>query len=316
MMKIVNTFIVGQPRSGTTSIYNYLRRVSGIYLPDQKQLYHFEKDYNNFRKLHGVDWNKMRNYYNYDLDSYHYHFRKRKDEKIVMDITPSYLFSSSAHKEIVNYNPDAKIIMLFRKPIDYLQSMHRLLVINSIDFVDDFNKSFKLSAKRRFEHIEQATSEKSEICDYESRVAYTAQLSRYYSVFPRRNIKVMFYEDFADNHAEFLAKMLAFLELDNDKDIFSDELHDNSSKAVQYEWLNQLRGKNFLSPVYKFVPAPVRKFVGGLVRNIALRPYETDSIPIDTEILDICANEEKLFLDFLENKNLIDDVERVRLMWG
>jgi len=315
MEKIVNTFITGQPRSGTTSIYNYLKKVPGIYLPNQKQLYHFEKDYNSYRKLHGVDWKKMKKYYNYDLDSYHENFKKRRDEAIVMDITPSYLFSNTAHKEILSYNPNAKIIMIFRKPLDYLQSMHRLLVINSIDFVDDFNKSFKLSAKRRFEHIEQSTSEKSEICDYESRVAYTTQLSRYYSVFPKKNIKIMFYEEFVSNHVDFLTNMVTFLGLDVDKNIFNPELRKNASKAVKYTWLNQLRGKKSLSLVYKYLPASVRRLLGRLVRKVILKPHEKYSIPIDSEIVDICSNQEKMFLNFLEKNMLIDDVAKVRLMW-
>ena len=74
MNKKVNTFIIGQPRCGTTSLYSYLKLSRDIFLPEQKQLYHFEKDYNEYRMSYGVAKNMMRNYYNFSLEDYHKHF--------------------------------------------------------------------------------------------------------------------------------------------------------------------------------------------------------------------------------------------------
>ena len=46
----VNLFIIGQPKTGTTSLYYYLKKHPKIFTPKQKQLYHFAFDFNEFRK--------------------------------------------------------------------------------------------------------------------------------------------------------------------------------------------------------------------------------------------------------------------------
>ena len=89
MNKSVNTFIIGQPRCGTTSLYSYLKKSENIYLPSQKQLYHFEKDYNEYRRSVGISPKKMKDYYNYSLENYLKHYNGVKSEKIIAEITPS-----------------------------------------------------------------------------------------------------------------------------------------------------------------------------------------------------------------------------------
>ena len=50
-MNKVNFFVVGFPRTGTTSLYNFFDTEDKIYVPNTKQLYHFEKDFNKIRKI-------------------------------------------------------------------------------------------------------------------------------------------------------------------------------------------------------------------------------------------------------------------------
>ena len=315
-MKIVNTFIVGQPRSGTTSLYKYLSRVPEIYLPKQKQLYYFEKDYNEFRKLAGVDKSKLSQYYNYSLENYHVHFKNRSCEDIVMDITPSYLFSRSAAQEIFKYNPEAKIIMIFRKPLDYLRSMHHLMVINSVDRVADFNEAFKLSQCRRKKHISQVGTEKSEICDYEARVEYTEQFLRFYERFPKQNIKIMFYEDFARDRMFFMKNLFEFLGIVFRENLIDDIYHLNKSKEIKYSILNNLRGKRFERYLYKYLPARIRTVIGKSIRRIALKDKNKENEGVEEAIVDICSTKALEFLKFLEQEDLIDDVERIKKLWS
>ena len=90
-MNKVNFFVVGFPRTGTTSLYNFFDTEDKIYVPNTKQLYHFEKDFNKIRK--NSSKKGLADIYNFNIESYNSFFSDISSEKIIVDITPSYIFS-------------------------------------------------------------------------------------------------------------------------------------------------------------------------------------------------------------------------------
>ena len=105
----VNLFIIGQPKTGTTSLYYYLKKHPKIFTPKQKQLYHFAFDFNEFRKRNKLmNRNYYQEYYNYSFESYVENFDFNKQNEIYADITPDYIYSENAAENIYKYNPNAK----------------------------------------------------------------------------------------------------------------------------------------------------------------------------------------------------------------
>ena len=71
----VNLFVIGQPKTGTTSLHKYFQRHPDIWTPNQKQLYHFAEDHNSHRQtLQEFRKPYYQRYYNYDIEDYQRHF--------------------------------------------------------------------------------------------------------------------------------------------------------------------------------------------------------------------------------------------------
>ena len=102
----------------------------------------------------------MKNYYNYSLKDYHKHYENIQNEKIIVEVTPSYLFSDVAAKEIYDYNPDAKLIAIFRNPIKYIESIHKLLCLNNIEQIEDVVEAVEASKLEKEESYKQSKKEK------------------------------------------------------------------------------------------------------------------------------------------------------------
>jgi hypothetical protein len=101
----LNFFIVGAPKCGTTSLYFYLKQHPEIYLPEKKVPHFFCTDFHKeIDEFHGFPkaWNIR------SLEKFHELFKDVGDEKLIGEASTSYLYSSSAAKEIYRYNPAAK----------------------------------------------------------------------------------------------------------------------------------------------------------------------------------------------------------------
>ena len=274
----VNTFIIGQPRCGTTSIYSYLKSSKDVFLSSQKQLYHFEKDYNNYRKKHNIPDRLIYNYYNYNIENYHSNFKSHKNQKIILDITPSYLYSSVSAKEIYKYNPKAKFIAIFRNPIDYLYSIHNLLFLNKIEYIPDFMEAVNASKIRYKKHYRQTKDEMKEIANYYERIKYSKQINRYFELFKKENIKILFYEDFKENNQKFLSEICDFLSIESIN--IKNKIKTNESRTSRYNFLISIKNSNAF-------------------RKISFL------IPFKLGLLEKCKS-----LFFKKNKNKISDIEK------
>src|SRR5580698_1501830 len=98
-----NFFIVGAPKSGTTSLYDYLKEHPQVFLP-KKELYYFCYDLT-FRTP-PISENIYLKYYT-----------DANNQKAVGDASVYYLLSPGAAKKIKDFNPEAKIIVMLRNPI-------------------------------------------------------------------------------------------------------------------------------------------------------------------------------------------------------
>jgi len=314
MNKKVNTFIIGQPRCGTTSLYSYLKLSRDIFLPEQKQLYHFEKDYNEYRMSYGVAKNMMRNYYNFSLEDYHKHFDNIKNEKIIAEVTPSYLFSDVAAKEIHNYNPNAKLIAIFRNPIKYIESIHKLLCLNNIEQIEDLVEAVKASDLRKSNHYKQSKKEKKEVGDYYLRVKYSEQLSKYLDLFGKENIKILFYEDFKKDNQRTLDEICKFLSIDNI--IIQDDIKENSSRQSRFGFLISILNSKVVNFLSYSIPKNIRSFIGKLVRRASTSKSKSNLSKKDkTFLYSEFKSEIDSFAILLKERGYTNSLEELEKKW-
>ena len=103
-MPAPNFFIVGAPKSGTTSLSRYLGQHPDVLMADPKEPFHFGRDLQSKPTWH------IRN-----TQKYLSLFDLANPKRRIGEATVWYMYSKQAAGEIYRFCPDAKIIMMLRK---------------------------------------------------------------------------------------------------------------------------------------------------------------------------------------------------------
>lgn len=195
----VDFFIVGAPKSGTTSLYHYLDEHPDIEMSNLKEPNFFSDESLQFQNIYNIK-NRVNT-----LEKYHALF-KRRDECLKGEASVSYLFYEDVPEKIFSYNPEAKIIIILRNPIDRAYSHY--LMDHSLGLISDsfHNIIRKKSKHKKSDFFYQQYIEVSK---------YTAQISRYFKVFKKENIYIIDYEEFKSNTSHIVGCVFSFLGLNN-----------------------------------------------------------------------------------------------------
>lgn len=203
-----NFFIVGAPRSGTTAFYTFLNEHPEIYMSDYKEPHYFADDL-----TPSSPWMKrMRG-----KDNYLQLFSKSKGEKYLGDASVFYLFSKNAAKNIYRYNPKAKIIMMLRSPIEVIVSLFNNRVSSGIEKSSKLLTALKEEIKNKGKRIVNNNMVISECFAYISLVKYGEQVKRFYDLFDKDRIHVIYFEDFKKDVDQEYTKTLKLLDVSSFK---------------------------------------------------------------------------------------------------
>jgi hypothetical protein len=105
----------------------------------------------------------------------------------IADVSPSYLQEPAAAARIHAFAPDARIVILLREPAAKIFSQYVHLWAEgreTLPFAEAFEKS-----------LERRQAGFSTMFDYEAGGRYTEAVERYFSLFGRNRVKVMFFEE-------------------------------------------------------------------------------------------------------------------------
>lgn len=230
-----NLFIVGQPKSGTTALHQFLGQHPEIYMAKIKAPHYFCHDFHEESdRFHG-----MKLYFDYrELDAYLKLFTRAGTAKIIGESSDHYLYSTVAAREIFQFNPQAKIIIFLREPASFLGSLHNHFVKVTNEEEEDFVRALALESER----VKGKNISPRIMCPswahYSQRITYYAQVKRYYDVFAPQQIKVVIYESFREDNPKVYREILEFLEVD--PNFTPDFQMMNQSKEVRFKQLNYL----------------------------------------------------------------------------
>ncbi len=196
----VDFFIVGAPKSGTTSLYKYLSEHPQISMSSIKEPNYFSNKSLKNQTLY-YDQNIIE-----DLERYHQLFSNDSIEKKKGEASVSYLFYKDVPKKINDYNPDAKIIIILRNPIERAYSHYlmdyRLGLVN-----ENFNEIIKKKLKHK--------NAKLYFQQYVELGEYANQIKRYLNEFNINQIMIIDYEDFIKETDLVIDKVHRFLGVNN-----------------------------------------------------------------------------------------------------
>jgi hypothetical protein len=224
-----NFFIVGAPKCGTTALYEYLRHHPNLFMPEVKEPHYFAKDLGTYPRI-----KTMEEYTALFAGSTEQHLR-------VGEASVYYLRSSVAIANIHDFNPEAKIIAMFRNPIEMVHSMHSQLLYWSEETEPDFETAWRLQDRRRQGLDLPPRSRGAFLLQYYDVGRFGTQTERLLSIFPRSQVKLILYDDFTASPARIYDETLKFLDLPHDGR--SEFPRINENKRARIAWLRQFYRK-------------------------------------------------------------------------
>ncbi|MFW6014453.1 MAG: sulfotransferase family protein [Candidatus Nanoarchaeia archaeon] len=191
-----NLFIVGAAKSGTTAMHEFLKEHPEVFMCEPKEPGYFAKDF----KTQPMS---RKEYFKY--------FKRAKNERIVGESSTGYLRSKVAPKLIKEFNPQAKIIIMLREPVNFLYSFHSQKVFNLHEPVKDFEKALSLEKQRRKgKYLPKGTKSPSKLF-YSEWAKFSEQVKNYYKYFNKEQVKIILYDDFKADPIKVYNEVLKFL---------------------------------------------------------------------------------------------------------
>jgi hypothetical protein len=183
--------IVGAMRSGTTSLARYLGAHPEVYVPSEKELHYFDR---NFSK--GLDWYRKR-------------FRKARSERAIGEATQTYMYDEVSIERMAKTLPNLKLIAILRDPVDRAYShfqLNRSLGIEPL--------AFELALEQETARLRSPDRRQRFAYSYIDRGRYLTQLTRLCNHYPRDSLHVEVLEDLRKDPARAYRSLCQFLEVD------------------------------------------------------------------------------------------------------
>jgi hypothetical protein len=112
-----NFFIIGAPKSGTTSLYEYLEGHPDVFMSPVKEPFYFSPDVSTGAR--------QRYLYAPDHAAYLELFASAAAEARIGEASTTYMVSHEAPELIGAFAPDALLIAMVRNPVDMVHSAQR-----------------------------------------------------------------------------------------------------------------------------------------------------------------------------------------------
>lgn len=214
--------IIGAQKCGTTSLHNYLNSSQQIYFPKYPQELHYFDDEHNYSK--GIGW-------------YLSHFSEAKQNQLIAQTSPFYLFNPLCPERIYQMSPSIKLIVILRDPIERAYS-HYLHQVKKNTETMSFEDAILFENKR----IQQDYNSYRRY-SYVERGRYFTQLERYRKLFGKDNILVLQTEEMFINTVDTVKKCFKFLKINYDiNEKYLTKVY-NSSKVPRIMIMNNISNK-------------------------------------------------------------------------
>ncbi|HLG02698.1 MAG TPA: sulfotransferase [Bacteroidia bacterium] len=221
--------IVGAMKSGTTTLHQLIVHHPNIAIA-ANELHFFDRE-KNFQK--GLEW-----YYSKLSET------ATADTLIIGEKTPTYSFVEHIPGKIHENLPAAKLIWIFRNPIDRAYSNYWHAVTAGVE-PSGFEYAVRNEKKRMQKNIFHG---------YLNRSLYHEQVERYLEFFPSTQMHYIIFEDLIQNPEAELGRLFDFLDIPADGNSPVQQ-HANKSSYPAWPWSVATAKKIFggESRIYKFI---------------------------------------------------------------
>jgi hypothetical protein len=269
---MIDFAIVGQAKSGTTALAQFLGQHPQICMSFPKEPVYFATDL----MQESDAFYGSRKYFEFRTEQeYAALFAHCRPDQLRGDASTPYLLSKVAASNIRAVNPDVKIIIMFREPVSFMHSLHTEYLNETIEDEPDFARALEKESLRRAGECIPARVRCPSYLFYRERARYSSQLARYYAELPRENLLVMTMEEFRQDNERHYRDTLGLLGVDPNYVPSFGVVH--PSRAARSRWLNQvLNTPAFKRVLFKALGprryTAVSKGVAGLILKEQPRP--------------------------------------------
>lgn len=214
---------MGAPKCGTTAMDEYLKQHPDIFMA-KKELHYFGSDL------------PMKN--RITESNYFKHFAGSEGKKIIGESSVWYLYSRMAAKEIHEFAPDAKILIMLRNPLTLLPSLHGERIYNGNEDVSDFETAINLDEDRKKGLRQPVCIDYQMLPPYKETGLFYEQVKRYTDLFGWANVHIIIFEEFIKNPTLYTKQVFKFLELNEEVPVICDKI--NAGKTIRNLWLHRI----------------------------------------------------------------------------
>jgi hypothetical protein len=214
-------FLAAAPRSGTTSVFNYLLQHPRIAMSRKKEpaYFHFaypRPDFAELAREHGPGhlsesighYDRTRSVAVTEQQEYDNLWPEQDSASILGEATPTYMYDANALDLIRKSNPTAKLILLLRNPVDRAYSQYLQYLRHGFESIYHFEEALKQEpveieafwwGQRRYRRMG----------------LYAAHVERCMNSFADGNVGVFLYEDLAVRPHRTVEAIVRFLGIDD-----------------------------------------------------------------------------------------------------
>lgn len=242
-----NFFIVGAPKCGTTSLYEYLKQHPQVFFPKIKEQNFFSTPPPPGSQLFDLRYCGSR-------QEYQRLYQGAEKFVAIGDASPSYLWDEDACRRIHKVCPQAKIIIILRDPVARAYSHFLFYRMNLVEPESSFRKALELEAS-----LQKVTWHERRA--YASFGLYYEQVRRYLETFGREQVLVLLFDDLASKRKELLAQVARHIGVDPEwfERLDVSEVH-NPYRMPRSRIAYRIAGRLGLRTT--LIPPAVRKWLG------------------------------------------------------
>ena len=197
---LLDFMIVGAQKGGTGALHRFLSRHPEIGMSSTKEVHLFDAP------EYSHDWTPEQ------IDErYRPFFREVEAARVRGESTPIYLFFPEVARELRRYNPELKLIVLLRDPVERAISHYYMEWNRDWERLPLWQALLLEPFRLRRCRDPRAHRSAMRVGSYRTRGLYSRQLRNLYRVFDRDRVLILRSRDLRERHDDTLRRVFAFL---------------------------------------------------------------------------------------------------------
>ncbi len=229
-----NFFIVGASKAGTSALADALSQHPEIFMSKIKEPNFFNK-FDSLASIISKD----------DLSEYSRYFEEVTDEKVIAEASVDYLPSKRSASWISKFNPQAKVLIIIRNPLERSRSMYEMYVRHG--YRESFDHAIKVDGFLVKQNL------------------YFDQVQRFFDCFPNNQVLIIEHRDLLDSWNGVTEKIMDFLEVDNKYPIH--RVWKNVGGIPKNRFIRVLTSRSLVKILKKFVPKFMRNTIDKFMKE-------------------------------------------------